>query len=199
MSFLRIGAFTLAATALLGSPGPGIGALVAVGRSKGVVGGLKFYTALQVGLAIAAAGSAAGLTSVLEVVPAIRTVLIVVATIYLLWLAWSVASAPVGERAIGAGETKVGTARGGFLLGVANPKAYIAFASLMGSFTLLQNTVANALLKWAICVVVMICVDLAWLWVGALVGAVKLRPTAERAMNVTMGVAIAAACAAAFL
>jgi threonine/homoserine/homoserine lactone efflux protein len=199
MNILKIGAFTLAAAALLGSPGPGIAALVAVGRAKGVVGGLRFYTALQAGLAIAAAGSAVGLTSALAVVPAFRTVLIVAATVYLLWLAWSVASAPIGEGAIDAGETRAGTARGGFLLGVANPNAYIAFASLMGSFTLLQNTVANALLKWSICVVVMICVDLAWLWAGALVGAVRLRPTAERAMNVTMGAAIAAACVAAFL
>ena len=35
--------FSVAALVLLGSPGPGIAALISVGRTKGLVGGLRFY------------------------------------------------------------------------------------------------------------------------------------------------------------
>ena len=55
--------FVLAAAALLGSPGPGIAALVAVGRSRGVIGGLRYFGAMQLGLAIAAGLTAAGLVA----------------------------------------------------------------------------------------------------------------------------------------
>ena len=47
-------AFLLSAVALLGSPGPGIAALVAVGRADGLQGGLRFYGGMQIGLAAAA-------------------------------------------------------------------------------------------------------------------------------------------------
>ena len=60
--------FLASATALLGSPGPGIAALLAVGRVEGW-GGLRFYTGLQLGLAIAFGATAVGLLSLLETVP----------------------------------------------------------------------------------------------------------------------------------
>jgi len=50
--------FSLAAIVLL-APGPGIAALLAVGKEKGFSGDLSFYGRLQLGLAIAAALSAA--------------------------------------------------------------------------------------------------------------------------------------------
>jgi len=197
MSFVSFAAFVLAAVALLGSPGPGIAALVAVGRDKGVARGLPFYGALQLGLAIAAALSAAGLASALEAAPTLGLVLTALATVYLLWLAWSIASAPIQGEAIGQSQGKLLNVGSGFLLGVANPKAYIAFASLMGSFTLMADRMANAVTKWTICVAVMVIVDLAWLWAGAQIGSVKLNARSERLMNIAMGLAIAVACAVA--
>jgi len=192
-------AFTLAAIALLGSPGPGIAALVAVGRIRGVAGGLKFYGALQLGLATAAAASAAGLASAMSAVPVLRTLLTIAATAYLLWLAWSIAMGPVDGEAIGEGSDGGLTLRGGFLFGVANPKAYVAFASLMGSFTLAGTRLANAFTQWLICVLVMLTVDLAWLWLGALIGSIRLSARAERMMNVLLALTIVAACATAFM
>jgi threonine/homoserine/homoserine lactone efflux protein len=93
------------------------------------------------------------------------------------------------------------TSKGAFLLGVANPKAYLVFASLMGSFTLKPSNEewVDVLLKWVLCVAVMIVVDLAWLGLGRLFGRVALKPAAERVFNVAMGLTIIAACAAAWL
>lgn len=189
--------FTLAAVALLGSPGPAIAALLAVGRAQGFRASLPFFIALQVGLALAAGLSAAGLVSVFTAAPAVERALMLVAVAYLVWLAWKIASAPVGELQAAPTVASVGQ---GFLLGIANPKAYLAFASLIASFALLpRSSVGDSLAKWTILVAVMITVDLLWLGVGAALGGLKLSARAEQAMNLAMGAAILAAAALAFL
>ena len=189
-------AFVFAATALLGSPGPGISALVAVGRSFERGAALRFYGAMQLGLAIAAGVSAVGLVTVIHTSPTVRTGLMIVATAYLIWLAWTIASAPVSGSAIGDRSAASLSNKGAFFLGVANPKAYLAFASLFGSFTLLQagSGAAEEALKWALCVLVMLIVDLAWLVLGMIFGRIRLSPSAERASNIAMGLAVIAAC-----
>lgn len=192
--------FAVAATVLLGSPGPGIAALISIGRRKGLVGGLGFYGGLQVGLAAAAAISAAGLFSAVQALPFAQRGLAIVATVYLLFLAWKIATAPVGE----AGEAKSSgfaeTAVGGALLGVTNPKAYIAFASLMAAYPIAQrNPPLDLGIKWSICVAVMVVVDLAWLALGVAVGKTRLSLRAERVMNGIMGGLIVATALLAFL
>lgn len=188
--------FTLAAVALLGSPGPAIAALLAVGRARGFRASLPFFLALQIGLALAAGLSAAGLVSVFMAVPAVERALMLVALAYLVWLAWKVGSAPVGRPEV----STAGSLGQGFLLGIANPKAYLAFASLIASFAILpRGSLGDGLAKWAILVAVMIAVDIAWLAAGATLGGLKLSARAERAMNLVMAGAILAAAALAFL
>lgn len=192
--------FVLAATALLGSPGPGIAALIVAGRTLGLAGGLRLYVGMQLGLALAAGLSAAGLVSLLAAVPALHMVLTAVSTVYLAWLAWSVATAPVGDGAIGAESSARLTFMGGFVLGAANPKAYLAFVSLFGSFAVAQaGTRADAMIKWGLCVLVMIVVDLAWLALGVLLGRIQLGAKGERAMNIAMGGVILAAAGLALI
>ena len=118
--------FTVAAIMLLGSPGPGMAALVATGKRWGMSGGLRFYWGLQAGLALACAVSAAGLFSIIGAVHGAIDVLMAVATIYLIWLAFRIATAPVGEQAAEGGADASASALSGFLLGVTNPKSYLA-------------------------------------------------------------------------
>lgn len=198
---IELVAFVVAAIALLGSPGPGIAALVAVGRSFQRGAALRFYGMMQLGLAIAAGISALGLAGLLAASPLLQSALLLVATAYLLWLAWAIASAPVAGELVGEPVGGSFTSKGAFLLGVANSKAYLAFASLMGSFTLAPagEESFDVLLKWGLCVAVMVVVDLAWLGLGALFGKIALKPAAERAFNIAMGLTIVAACGAAWL
>ena len=186
--------FVLAALALLGSPGPGIAALLVAGRALGFVGGLRLYAGMQVGLALAAGLSAMGLASLLAAAPALRLALTVISVAYLAWLAWSVATAPVEDGTIGAESQARLTAVGGFVLGAANPKAYLAFASLFGAFAVAPGGgTADAVAKWLLCVAVMVLVDLAWLVLGAVLGRIRLGAGGQRAMNLAMGGAILAA------
>ena len=183
--------FVVAAVALLGSPGPGIAALVVIGRTHGVRGGLPFFTGLQIGLALAAALSAAGLVSVVLAIPVARTVLTVASIFYLLWLAWSIASAPVRD---GTDTQARPSFAGGFLVGFANPKAFLSFLSLYASFTILEGRPqGDAVLKWLLCVAVMLAVDLVWLYLGAVLGRIRLGARRERVMNVAMGGTLLAA------
>lgn len=188
--------FTLAAVALLGSPGPAIAALLAVGRAQGFRASLPFFIALQLGLALAAGLSTAGLVSVFTAIPAVERALMLIALAYLVWLAWKIGSAPLGGV-----EVSTASSLGqGFLLGIANPKAYLAFASLIASFAILpRGSVGDGAAKWAILVAVMIVVDLAWLTAGTALGRLSLSPRAERAMNLAMAAGILAAAALAFL
>lgn len=192
--------FAVAAIVLLGSPGPGIAALISVGKTKGLVGGLRFYGGLQMGLAAAAAISAAGLFSAIQALPLAARGLAIIATVYLLYLAWKIASAPVGETSEAKSSSFADTALGGVLLGITNPKAYIAFASLMAAYPIVrQRETADLGLKWSICVIVMVVVDLAWLWLGVVVGKARMSPRAERAMNLVMGGLILVTALLAFL
>jgi len=187
-------AFALAAVGLLGSPGPAIAALVAVGKVHGGRKGLWFYGGLQLGLAAAAAVSAAGFVSLVTAVPVLRMAMIVVAGAYLLYLAWKIASAPIGTPTDTVEPPKGGFVLAGATLGLTNPKAYVAFAALMAPVTLVSgDAFVDAALKWSVVVAVMIIVDLLWLAGGVWLGRATLPPMAERILNVVLGAAILAA------
>lgn len=188
MDSVAIWLFLASAAALLGSPGPGIAALLAVGRAEGW-GGLPFYAGLQLGLAIAFGATAVGLLSLLEAVPFALRVMTLASAGYLIYLAYQIATVPVGSTLQSA---QVGSSpMSGLVLGIANPKAYVAFASLLASQTLVEHDgQVDALLKWFICVIVAIVVDLAWLFVGVRLQRAALRPQTERILNFTLAATI---------
>jgi threonine/homoserine/homoserine lactone efflux protein len=191
MNLLNAEFFTLAAIGLLGSPRPGIAALAAIGARAGFVGSLRFYGGLQLGLAIAALLTAFGLLSVLASAPVLASALRISATLYLIYLAFRIATAPVGAPAQRAAPKFVATAFSGFLLGVINPKAYVAFASLLAFHSILESAAADIALKWGLCVLVMIVVDAIWLAFGAAIGKAHLNAGSQRALNLAFGLAVA--------
>ncbi|MBW9053720.1 LysE family translocator [Rhizobium mesosinicum] len=193
IDIVSAGFFVMAALALLGSPGPAIAALLAMGRLHGMATGLRFYHGWQIGLAIAAAAAAAGLLSLIEAIPGAMLVMAVAASLYLVWLSWNIASAPVGADLSVARRETSPTLAGGVVLGLTNPKAYIAFASLFAAYRLSQDGALDMQAKWTLCVFIMIVVDIFWLWLGVVLGKVKLEPSSERALNICFGLVILAA------
>lgn len=174
--------FLVAAIALLGSPGPAIAALLAVGRVDGWAKGLKFYIGLQFGLATAAGFTALGLFAIISAFPIILLTMSLIATAYLLYLAYKIATSPVGEEPDQNSQSS--TKFAGFLIGITNPKAYLAFASLFASFVLIQtNETLDSVLKWVVVIVVMILVDFIWLGIGVRIGYLKMSNQSERVLN----------------
>jgi len=120
----------------------------------------------------------------------------VVATLYLFYLAYAIASSPVGQKA-----DKPSTSTSpfaGFLLGVTNPKAYLAFISLFGSFqVIVSNSTSDSLIKWTVVVIVMLVVDIIWLWIGVRLGQLSLTDRSERIINYLLALTIIVAAMAA--
>ena len=191
-------AFVVAAIGLLGSPGPAIAALLAVGKVHGFGPGLRFYGGLQVGLATAAALSAAGFVGIVTTFPVLRVAMTIIACGYLLYLAYKIATAPVGNDETGAQATPSGGfGFAGAVLGITNPKAYVAFAALMAPVTIIAaNSAADAVVKWILVVAVMIVVDFAWLLAGLILGRTNLPSRVERLINWSLATLVVVAGAA---
>jgi threonine/homoserine/homoserine lactone efflux protein len=199
MDMVALGLFLAAAIGLLGSPGPAIAALIAVGRARGFAGGLPYFVGLQFGLALAAGITAAGLFSLLATFPSALRMMTIAATVYLVYLAWKISSSPVGETAQASNGAHASPAAG-FLLGMTNPKAYLAFASLLASYTLVKSSAQqDAFTKWLLLVAVMIAVDIVWLYVGVFLRALMLSQKRERALNVALGLTVLIAAGLAFV
>jgi threonine/homoserine/homoserine lactone efflux protein len=143
------------------------------------------------GLAAVAALCASGLLSILTALPGLAQSLTICACAYLARLAWVIAAAPIGGGA--KAEAVAPTFTAGLLLGLSNPKAYLAFVTLFASQTIAAgSTRADATLKWGLIILVIFAVDVAWLYAGARLGRVPVSPRAERSINVVLGVGILA-------
>ena len=192
----NLAAFVIAAFALTGSPGPATLGLSAAAAAFGLRASLVLMTGIIVGVLVVFAVAAAGLTGLILAQPVLGPVVKALSVLYMLWLAWSIATAPpAGEGAPGAAPTFWG----GIFLGVGNPKAYAAMAALASGFTLSTGSAADAAIKAAILLAVMIAVDLAWLLAGAALARAMRKPAWSRAINVTFALALLASVAAGFL
>lgn len=187
--------FTIAAIALLASPGPATLALAASGAAYGLKRSIVFFAGIVLGLTIAMALVATGLYGVSRGFPLLATVLMVVSIVYILFLAYRIGTAPPirDER----GVITPGW-RGGFVLGVANIKAYAAFAALLGSFSLGMPSAWEQGVKAAICLLVCLVFDFLWLFAGSKLRHLFIHPTWSRVLNVSFATLMIAAVAWSF-
>ena len=191
MTSAPFAAFLLSAAALLGSPGPGIAALMLAGRQSGWVRAQPFFWGLQSGLAIASALCAFGVAAAILAVPALLPALMLASSLYLLWLAVQIIRTASHQSEPAAGLWSAGA---GLWIGISNPKSLLVFVTLFGSQLLVVgNQAADSALKWVLTVLVMILVDLAWLAIGVWLGSAALSPAAHRRVNLVFGLVLGAA------
>lgn len=158
--------FLLAALPLMGSPGPATLSLAGIGASMGVASGRPYLAGIVIGTSAVLVLIATGVTAVLLSVPALVTALTITATLYILYLAYRIATAPV----LASDHVKVRAPSfwSGAFLAVANPKAYAAIGAVYSSRTLVQdNLVLDAGTKVLMLVLVIGLVNSAWLLCGS--------------------------------
>jgi threonine/homoserine/homoserine lactone efflux protein len=157
--------FILAGFALTGSPGPATLSLAATGAAFGARRGLGYMVGIIAGVVAVMALVASGLTGLVLALPGTAPIMAALAAAYIVWLAWRIATAPpLGEQA----GAKPPSTVAGFLLALANPKAYAAMAALFSGFALIgERPALDALLKALLLVGIMAAVDLAWLVAGS--------------------------------
>ena len=181
----------------MGSPGPATISLTAAGSAYGVRQSFTYLVGIIVGTTIVLVAVATGITATLLAVPAMRAVLIVISAAYILWLAYHVATAP--PLAAQTAATDAPSLVGGTLLGVANPKAWIAIAAVFASAHLADTATTDAAAKIAVLTVMIILICTTWLIAGASLARSLRDPHRARIINTALAVALVGATALAIL
>lgn len=190
--------FAAALAVASGSPGPSIAALVARVLSRGPRAVLPFLAAMWIGEAVWLTCAVFGLALLASRFQLAFVVLKGAGIGYLLFLAWKMWRAPVGEAAAlpeaGSGWRLFGA---GFAVTLGNPKIMVFYLALLPSLLDLSQV---SLAGWAELVVVMaavlITVDLGWVLAASQARRLFQTPRARRLANRTSAGMMAGAAGA---
>lgn len=196
MRWGSLGALVLTSLAIMGSPGPATISLTAAGSAYGARRSLGYLAGIIAGSWIVLVAVATGITAILLSVPAARAVLLGISAAYILWLAYHIATAPPLGTQPATASLGVG---GGALLGVANPKAWVAIAAVFAGNHLATSATADAADKVAVLTLMIILINAVWLAVGASLAPLLRDTRRARVINVALAVALVAATALAVL
>lgn len=192
-----VGTLVLISLAIMGSPGPATISLVAAGSIRGVRRSLRYLSGIIVGTTLILVAVATGITGVLLALPAIGTVLIWVSAVYILWLAYEIATAPPLSELAGA--SNAFSLIGGAILGIANPKGWVAIAAVFASTRLADTPAADAAAKIVVLTVMIIVICATWLVAGRSIAPLLRDPRRARLVNAALAVALVGATALALL
>jgi threonine/homoserine/homoserine lactone efflux protein len=187
----------LTSLAIMGSPGPATISLTAAGSAYGVRRSLGYLLGIIVGTALVLLAVATGITAALLTVPGVRPLLLAAAAAYVLWLAWHIATAP--PLATASSSTTAPALAGGALLGVANPKAWVAIAAVFASARLASGAALDAAAKVAVLALMIVVINATWLVAGASLAPLLRDPRRARPVNVALAAVLVAATAAALI
>jgi threonine/homoserine/homoserine lactone efflux protein len=182
------GPLLLSALAVMGSPGPSTISLVAAVAAFGIRAALPYAAGLVVGTTAVLGAVAAGVSAVLLTVPGVAPVLLAVSAGYVLWLASRIATAP--PLTDGRTTAPAPTLAGGVLLGVGNPKAWVAIAAVYAGATTAADAAPDVVARVAVLAAVVVVVHVAWLAAGVPLAALLRRPRWSRVVNVALAVAL---------
>jgi len=167
---------------VMGSPGPSTMSATAVGAAFGFRRAFPYLAGLIAGTTAVLAAVAAGVVSLLMSVPRLAPVLVVASAIYIAYLAYQIATAPPLSSPNRA--TSAPPFLGGFLLAVANPKAYFAIAAVFAGTTFALSTpLIEGLLKTAVLTIMIVLIHLFWVTIGASFSRLLRDPVSSRIVN----------------
>jgi threonine/homoserine/homoserine lactone efflux protein len=178
-------ALLLAAVVVMGSPGPSTLGVTAVGASFGLRRSLGYAAGAIAGTCAALLLVATGVLALVNSVPHGTPILAGVATAYVAYLAFRVATAPPLQ--VARTDTEAPSFAGGFLLSVANPKAYLAIGAVFSGATLVRgSTAADALVKIVLLAVMIALIHGIWLWAGVALSRFLRDARTARLINLAM-------------
>ena len=181
----------LASTIVMGSPGPSTMSALAVSAAFGFRRSMVYVVGLMLGTGAVLVAVATGLVAMLLSLPALGHALIYASTLYILYLAWQIATAPPLEdqRA----DVPSPSFTPGFVLAVANPKAWFAIAAVFTASTLVNASSAlDAGLKVAVLAAMIVVIHLAWVFAGASLSRFLRDPVISRIANVAFALVLVA-------
>lgn len=174
------------------TPGPNNVMLTASGANYGMRRTLPHMLGILGGCIVLFTAIALGLGLVFERYPSVQALLRVAGSLYLLYLAWRIASAPPPQFEGHAGRPLSLWQAAGFQF--ANPKAWVMGLTLMASFLPEQgNVLVNAVMLAVFAELVALPCIMLWAGFGMAIGRLLKTPRAWRIFNVCMGT-LTAAC-----
>ena len=181
----------LASAVVMGSPGPSTMSALAVSAAFGLRRSLVYVLGLMLGTTAVLLAVATGVIAVLLSQPALGRILIYASAAYVLYLSWQIATAPpLQDRPTDVASPSFTP---GFVLAVANPKAWFAIAAVFTAATLAAESHAlDAALKVAVLTVMIAVIHLAWVFAGASLSRHLRDPNISRVANVGFALLLAA-------
>ncbi|WP_214469522.1 LysE family translocator [Mesorhizobium sp. dw_380] len=182
-------ALVLAATVVMGSPGPATISVTAVGAAFGLRDSLRYTCGIVLGTIAVLLAVAAGIRAVLGSMPGLAPLLAVASAAYILYLAFKIATAP--PLAVRTAETSRPTWLAGFLLAVANPKAYVAIAAVFAGAASDHGGAEFGLwTRLTVLAAMIVVIHAVWLLAGAAFARFLRRPVASRIINLVFAVTL---------
>jgi threonine/homoserine/homoserine lactone efflux protein len=189
-------ALLLKSAAVMGSPGPSTMAVTATGAAFGIRQSLGFVSGAIAGTTAVLLAVASGVVALLMSVAGLGTVLTIGSSVYILYLAWKIASAPPLSKQDA--EARAPSFAAGFLLAIANPKAWFAIAAVFSGATVAESSpVTDALFKAAVLTAMIVLIHLVWLWCGASLAGLLRDPLKSRVANILFALILVGTTAAA--
>ena len=181
--------FVAAAILLIITPGPGVLSLAGVGSAFGFRAGLKYFIGLFVGNNLVGVFVISGVGALVLADPVTRTVLLVLSSIYLIYLASTIALS--GSNIGFKGYTHKPGIKSGVLLQIINPKAYVVNSTMYSGFLLFENAYfLEVIIKVLIVNTIWIPVHFLWLYIGVFIKRLVLSHSIQRTINYFMAIAM---------
>jgi threonine/homoserine/homoserine lactone efflux protein len=178
------------------TPGPSNVLLTATGLQVGLLRGLPCLFGVGAGMGSMMFLAAYGFGAVVTGHPQAMQVVRWLGAVFLLWLAWKIASAPPGDGGSTAPPRPAGFL-GAAALQWVNPKAWLVAAGAVAAY--LPGEAESALLRAAVFALVFVSAalpsSLVWLVFGVAAQRVLREPRRRRVFNIAMGLALAASVA----
>ena len=181
---LSLALFALVATV---TPGGATTLATASGVRFGFRRSVPLLVGIAAGLAALVGAAAVGLAALLQAAPVLQSIMKVIGTAYLLWLAWKIASS--GPPSVGSQDDAAPASFwGGLLLLWLNPKAWAMALAAVTSFAAVASDPLHRAIVLALTFGLAASLSLtAWCLGGSLLARVLRSAGQWRAVNVTLG------------
>ncbi|MBT1445863.1 LysE family translocator [Shewanella sp. JM162201] len=174
------------------TPGPNNVLLAQSGANFGVRRTLRHIVGIRLGTTSLHLAMLAGLGALFEGIPALHQVLKLVAVTYLVWLAYSIGTAPVSQVAAGDARQPLGVVEAAMFQWI-NPKSWLAVMTLCSAFTLSGDGYwQSAVLMVLVFNLVGFPASFTWVLLGQAIGRFLGSHNRKRAFNLSMAVLLLA-------
>lgn len=190
-------AFAFFALSMSASPGPNNVMVTASGANFGFRRTLPHMFGVAFGFPVMLLGVGIGVGALLTAHPEIQTVLRVIGSVYLLYLAWRIARS--GDLEVGAKKPRPLTFLEAAAFQWLNPKAWLIAVGALGTYAPSGQPLTPNLLIMGL-IFILACLPSVGVWtlIGAGVGQLLSTPRAMRLFNITMAALLVASLALVF-